>query len=559
MLEHDLAYMFDLGMSSARHAFEKDAALRHVLMQAGGELAEAVARPVAAASFQKMPRRTSLRESLEGYAKAWAKPKPRNLPQLGRNDVRHGAYGLETPFMMTSQGVKRKTRPIEERDFLEKRIKELYPGATRDQIQRVPQSVVDEAWDADAYAAWQSQRSQPSAYTQQLAQRKDTLRAALSAPSQVERNIQRASPPAPNFLPRHVSVPSQPARPRPPSRQLAPVPPASGGVKVGQLKLGGITGAPRRYVETAVDRIEQEVSGGIGDYGKHLGENMLGYGALVGTPLAAYGYATAYSKDPTDRFKRIIGLPYEGPTRAEKLENAAIMGGTGFLSAAALAAPRRALGFLPNPVTFFARDVASIAQPSRVGVFDDVGERALELGERARDYVRNKSAAADGKRYRNRVALLIHNDKGEVLVSQSGNKYNFPGGGTENGKVNDAAEREALEEVGWEVDEVKSLGVDPVEFTWHDAFKATQAAKGRDHDGWRNYFRYAKAKKRNKKLYGKEGDGMKNLKFVSIDKLLVHYKKSAAKKGNSWKVMDRANVKALAALKKTLDAEGGKP
>lgn len=170
------------------------------------------------------------------------------------------------------------------------------------------------------------------------------------------------------------------------------------------------------------------------------------------------------------------------------------------------------------------------------------------------DYM-NKHSAADGNLYRNRVTLYIHNDKGQLLVSTAGDGYDYPAGGTENSKVDEAAQREALEEVGWEVGEVKNLDAGPVLFKWHASFAKKQKAKGRDHDGWRNYFRYARAKKRNKKHYDKEGDGKKALKFVDIDKLLTWHDRKKNQKSNPWKKMDAAHAKALRELNKKLEAD----
>ena len=161
----------------------------------------------------------------------------------------------------------------------------------------------------------------------------------------------------------------------------------------------------------------------------------------------------------------------------------------------------------------------------------------------------HKVAAADGKRYRNRVSLIICDKKGRVLVDMDEGRPNLPGGGTENGKVNEAAKREALEEVGYDVGEVSAVGVSPVLFTFPEEFAKKQKAKGRTHDGWRNYVRMARASKKNDKIYNVEGDGKKKIKFMPIDKLIAHYATRAETDGNEWAIMDRQTLSALQKVK----------
>jgi len=170
----------------------------------------------------------------------------------------------------------------------------------------------------------------------------------------------------------------------------------------------------------------------------------------------------------------------------------------------------------------------------------------------------NVTKTAAQKRYRNRVMLFIHDKKGRVLVSKKpdGN-YDFPGGGTDGQAVDEAAKREALEEVGWEVDNVSSLGITPHTFDWPDDFKKKQQAKGRDHDGHRSFFRHAEAIKRDKSDMGSEGDAMKNLKFVPIDEVIEQFKRRAALKDNAWSAADKVTAKALQALSSKLRRDLG--
>ena len=150
--------------------------------------------------------------------------------------------------------------------------------------------------------------------------------------------------------------------------------------------------------------------------------------------------------------------------------------------------------------------------------------------------------------YRERVATIIYNDAGDVLVDKDSGHYNFPGGGTEGTKVNAAAKKEALEEVGWEIKDVESVGVSPIKFVWPEDFKKKQRAKGRQHDGFRNHVRIAKAHKKNKKLLGSEGDAKKTVKFVTLKAAITSYKKRVAKKENAWRVCDQQMLDALNAL-----------
>lgn len=170
----------------------------------------------------------------------------------------------------------------------------------------------------------------------------------------------------------------------------------------------------------------------------------------------------------------------------------------------------------------------------------------------------NVTKTAGQKRYRNRVMLFIHDDKGRVLVSKKpdGN-FDFPGGGTDGQAVDEAAKREALEEVGWKVDNVSSLGIKPHTFDWPDDFKKKQQAKGRDHDGHRSFFRHAEAVKRDKSEMGSEGDAMKNLKFVAIDEVIAQFKQRADKKDNAWSAADKVTVRALQALSSKLRRDLG--
>lgn len=165
----------------------------------------------------------------------------------------------------------------------------------------------------------------------------------------------------------------------------------------------------------------------------------------------------------------------------------------------------------------------------------------------------NVTKTAAQKRYRNRVMLFIHDKKGRVLVSKkSDGNFDFPGGGTDGEAVDKAAKREALEEVGWKVDNVSSLGIKPDTFDWPDDFKKKQEAKGRDHDGHRSFYRHAEAVERDKSDMGVEGDAMKNLKFVPLHEVIEQFKARAKQKDNAWSAADKMTVKALQALSSKL-------
>lgn len=157
------------------------------------------------------------------------------------------------------------------------------------------------------------------------------------------------------------------------------------------------------------------------------------------------------------------------------------------------------------------------------------------------------------KRYRNRVSLILYREDNKILVSMEDGVPVLPGGGTENGKITNAAKREALEEVGFEIDKVRSLRVKPVEFLWPEDFKKKQEEKGRTHDGWRNYVRVAKLGKSNKKHFDVEGDGKKNIKYMPVEDIIAVYDKKAKDPKNSWREMDKQTLAALRETKEKLE------
>lgn len=169
-----------------------------------------------------------------------------------------------------------------------------------------------------------------------------------------------------------------------------------------------------------------------------------------------------------------------------------------------------------------------------------------------------KTAAADGKRYRNRVAVFVLDDKDRVLVSMKDeNRPDLPAGGTDQQNLNAAAEREVLEETGWQIEDIASVpGTSAELFLWPEDFKEKQRAKGRTHDGFRNYYRWARATKRDRSLYDETEDAKTHLRFVPISELIEKYERAAKRKGNEWAQMDRANAAALRALQEKLDSEG---
>lgn len=162
---------------------------------------------------------------------------------------------------------------------------------------------------------------------------------------------------------------------------------------------------------------------------------------------------------------------------------------------------------------------------------------------------KQKTSAAAGKRYRNRVTIFILDDKGRVLVDMDEGRPNFPGGGTENGKLEAAVKREALEEAGYAVTDIKPLQVKPVVFDWPEDFAKKQRAKGRTHDGWRNAVRVARAKSKDDRIYNREGDGKKKLKFRSVSDLITHFEKELKDPARkAWRVMTRQMLDSLREL-----------
>jgi 8-oxo-dGTP pyrophosphatase MutT (NUDIX family) len=124
--------------------------------------------------------------------------------------------------------------------------------------------------------------------------------------------------------------------------------------------------------------------------------------------------------------------------------------------------------------------------------------------------------------YRPRVELFIHDGKGNVLANKSDKGWQFPGGGVEDGQdLFEAAKREALEEAGYNIKNLKKLSPEASKIPWPEWYKEVARKKGRGQfEGQLTNPIVAQIGKKNEKLYGSEGDALTKLKFVPLKKLI---------------------------------------
>jgi 8-oxo-dGTP pyrophosphatase MutT (NUDIX family) len=133
-----------------------------------------------------------------------------------------------------------------------------------------------------------------------------------------------------------------------------------------------------------------------------------------------------------------------------------------------------------------------------------------------------KRAKKASETYRPRVELFIHDGNGNVLANRSDKGWQFPGGGIEEGQdIFEAARREALEEAGYKIKALKSLGKEPSMVPWPEWYKEVARKKGRGHyEGQKTHAIVARVGKKDDRLYGSEGDALTKLKFVPLKKLI---------------------------------------
>ena len=153
--------------------------------------------------------------------------------------------------------------------------------------------------------------------------------------------------------------------------------------------------------------------------------------------------------------------------------------------------------------------------------------------------------------YRDRVALWLHDNAGNLLVQDDRDRgfgLKFPGGGIDPGQsVNDAAIREALEEVGYSLaDKPRAIpGVRARKVDWDPEFlELMKSKKGRSHyKGSKHYHRMAQAGERDESLYGSEGDALR-AKWMPVAEVLEATRSAAANPDNKYNYFDeeRLNV-----------------
>ena len=161
---------------------------------------------------------------------------------------------------------------------------------------------------------------------------------------------------------------------------------------------------------------------------------------------------------------------------------------------------------------------------------------------------RSKLGASDPN-YRDRVALWLHDGKGNLLVQDDRDRglgLKFPGGGIDEGQsVNDAAIREALEEVGYSLaDKPRAIpGVRAKKIDWDPVFSAEAAAKGRNYKGSKHYHRLALAGEPDESLLGSEGDALA-ANWMPIAEILEATRSAAANPDNKYNYFDEERLRA---------------
>lgn len=189
------------------------------------------------------------------------------------------------------------------------------------------------------------------------------------------------------------------------------------------------------------------------------------------------------------------------------------------------------------PLKKLIRDGEKRVSPDHDDIVDNKGEVIPGFGVFTKDtlkHLKNLDQQLSGKKtaseYRPRVELFLHDGNGNVLSNKSKDGWQFPGGGIEEGQdIFDAAKREALEEAGYNIKNLKILSKDPTRVSWPDWYKEVARKKGRGHfDGHETHFIGAQVTKKNKKLYGSEGDALTDLEFVPLKELISYGEKRLA-------------------------------
>jgi len=159
--------------------------------------------------------------------------------------------------------------------------------------------------------------------------------------------------------------------------------------------------------------------------------------------------------------------------------------------------------------------------------------------------------------YRRKVDVFVHDDTGRILASQTPRgSYQFPGGGIDPGETpNQAAKREILEEVAWQIGRPRAIpGVRPSVVPWSDKLKEEYARKGRIFEGTKTYPRFAPAVQQDESVLGADDDVM-DAKFVDIPTLVAALTASSQDPSHDFQAYDVEKLKALRGLAPVLGAK----
>ena len=206
------------------------------------------------------------------------------------------------------------------------------------------------------------------------------------------------------------------------------------------------------------------------------------------------------------------------------------------------------LEFVPMSKLREALEASSKDPSNEYGYFDVEKLKVLDQLKKHLDAKGIKTAASDPN-YRDRVALWLHDGKGNLLVQDDRDRglgLKFPGGGIDEGQsVNDAAMREALEEVGYSLaDKPRAIpGVRAKKIDWDPIFSAEAAAKGRNYKGSKHYHRLALAGEPDESLLGSEGDALA-AKWMPIAEVLEATRSAAANPDNKYNYFDKERLRA---------------
>ena len=152
---------------------------------------------------------------------------------------------------------------------------------------------------------------------------------------------------------------------------------------------------------------------------------------------------------------------------------------------------------------------------------------------------------SDSRVYRDCVRIIIRKGNlvllGERLYSDNTLMYyEFPGGGIEEGdSVEDTVKKEAMEEVGVVVDNVRSLDL---HFVYDISY--TNPVRAKKYRGGEDVWYVADYVKHDHSVHGKEGDALPHV-WVDINKAIDLIRKGPASKYNEARLAALEKVKKL--------------